>query len=116
MDQRHINLGAGLLVPSFGTILVNSLSQLIEKGAGAPIPPSVFDVSFGCAFIIPGLAVTQKEGLKGALYFVFFFVLLVVLMLLNLVLAQYLPTYKGTITLVSDVLSLLVVAASIWKA
>ncbi len=116
MDPRLINVIAGLLVPSFGSIVFNALNNLIDKGAAAPIPPTVYDVSIGCAFTVIGIAATQKQAQKVTIYFLVFVLLLLVLMGLNIVLFHRYPDYQASIIWFSNILSLTVVAISIWKS
>jgi hypothetical protein len=116
MDQRVINVIAGLLVPSLGSIVFNALNNLIEKGAAAPIPPTVYDVSIGCAFTVIGIAATQKKAEKVTVYFLVFVLLLFFLMGMNLVLFHLFSGYQAAIILLSNILSLTVVAISIWKS
>jgi hypothetical protein len=116
MNQKIINLFASLLVPAFGSVLFNALNQLIKYGPTAPVPPEIFDFAVGCGFTVAGLAATQKTVAKTASYFLVFMVLLFVLMGLDVILISYLSNYKTAIIWASNILSLAVVAVSIWNA
>ena len=76
MDQRAMNLAAGLVVPSAGSVVFNVLGELVKNGAKAEIPVGSYDFSLGCALAIVGVAVAQKDMDRARTLFVLFSLLL----------------------------------------
>jgi hypothetical protein len=115
MYPKAISLTAGLLVPALGSIVFNLLVHLVEKGALAPIPPSAYDFSFGCAFMIVGIATTIKERDQILVLFVGFAVLLLMLMVVDIIVANLIsPDHKTIIVWISNVIALFFAAIAIW--
>lgn len=116
-ERRVQNLTAGLLIPSFASIIFNVLNHLVEKGKDAPIPLTTFDISLGCVFTIVGVAVSAQEGDKARLLFLAFIVLLLVLITTNIILVNVLgPKFHWLMIGVGDLLAVAVVAWAIWEA
>jgi hypothetical protein len=115
--RRVLNLAAGLLIPSFASIIFNALNHLVEKGRDAPIPITTYDISLGCVFTIVGVAVSARDGEKAKVLFVAFTILLLVLIATNIILVNVLPEFRWIMIGVGDFLALAVVAwAIIWEA
>jgi hypothetical protein len=115
--KRAENLAAGLLIPSFASMIFNALNHLVEKGKDVPIPLTTYDISLGCVFTIVGVAVSTQEGDKAKLLFLAFIVLLLVLITTNIILVNVLgPRFHWIMIGVGDFLALAVVAWAIWEA
>lgn len=59
-----IRIAGGALIPSFATIIFNSLNYIFDnyrKATPSEMSPATFDIAVGCAFAIFGICITSQN-------------------------------------------------------
>ncbi|MGE0258233.1 MAG: hypothetical protein AB7H71_03545 [Alphaproteobacteria bacterium] len=105
-----LRIVAGVLVPSFATIIFNILSFFVENYHTSPLPrpnETVFEVAVGCTFALFGIGIGAEERNRGERLIIVSVLLMLTIIGVEILAPLFLQWPKFYSVLIMDTLAIL---------
>ena len=113
-----LRIVAGVLVPSFATIIFNILNFFVENYHASPLPrpnETVFEVAVGCTFALFGIGIGAEERNRGERLIIISVLLMLAIIGVEILAPIFLRWHKFYSILVMDTTAILALSWGIFE-